>query len=210
MAKLKHGFDPGLSGSLGQVVFCKWKDTVYVRRRPTYNRDNRSPKQLAQQEKYAVAAPFLQSIKELAKQSFFDPRSNVHPSNSARSLTVRNAIAGEYPNLYLVHEMLYLAYGNLPGPENPEVYAGEEAAHFTWQNQSLPGIAKANDAAILVAFNPETNACYYSIGGVTRSMEKGTLSIPVQGGQELHTWLAFVNASRTDASRSVYTGKIMM
>jgi len=208
MAKINFGTGAYLSGNLGPVVLCHWKGKPYLRKRPNYNPDNLSPAQKAQLAKFGLAGTFVNSIKELAKQSFFDSRGDLNPYNRAQSYTARNAVAGEYPDFFLTHEMIYVSYGNLPGANNPEVATTDEGLHFRWTNDRHPGMAKANDLVIVVAHNEITRASYFLVGPATRSMQEASLPVPGEKGEALHTWLGFINAAGTDASRSIYTGKI--
>jgi len=198
---------PGLSGALGPLVVCHGKQGTYTRRKAVYNSEKLSPKQQAQLLKFGLANRFVNSIKELAMQSFFDPR-GLHGQASAVSFTMRNAIAGEHPNFYLYHQMLYTSLGTLPGPINAQVVASNETLTYTWQNPDQYGIAKPNDLAIVVAYNETSNASYYLIGPAIRSQQMASLYLPAEKDQSLHTWLSFLNHSRTDASTSVYTGLI--
>jgi hypothetical protein len=61
---------------------------------------------------------------------------------------------------------------------------------------------------VLVAYCPQKKRCHFTIGAAARDAGAARLDVEDFTGQEVHTYITFINESKTVPSDSVYTGAV--
>jgi hypothetical protein len=122
---------------------------------------------------------------------------------------MNRAISGEYPYLQISYPLVLISKGPLPFAENAIAQPDAEGnIEFSWMDNSGMGTAKETDKVILVAFFPETNEAVFNIGDAKRADAQATLHTKNFKGSIAETWIGFLSHDETDASDSVYAGKV--
>jgi hypothetical protein len=104
-----------------------------------------------------------------------------------------------------------ISQGPLPAAEDASAIKNTDGRiSFTWTDNSNMGTAKANDKVILVAFFPEINQSFFSIGAAKRANGHGQLEIKEMQGYTAETWIGFLSNDEMDAADSVHAGKVML
>ena len=209
MARFRKGILGGFTGTIGTVIGGNWKGIDYMRSLPNIRNTEPTLKQDLQRRKFRLVANFLRTMKPLLMISFKDSGMKMTGHNSAFSYTLKNAVAGVYPDFELDYTLVKIARGNLPNA----VLTGADSTDpgkikFTWNDNTGIGAAKATDKAILVAYHADTQTAAFTIADAFRSGTVGELSVAALRGKQVETWLAFISEDDKDVSSSVHTGKI--
>ena len=211
MARLKSGVFGGFKGKIGNVVGTTWKDLDVIRSVPAKKEKPATPKQLQQQQRFALMGKVMQGMNELLSVTFRSFSSSMSGYNSALKYNIRNAITGVYPALQIHYPTLLVSRGDLPAATSASVaMGGEGLLLFSWTDNTGLGIAKADDWAVLVCYEPESNICVFDRSSTRRCDNSGLLKVPHFQNKEVHTWLAFTNTTVTQVANSVYTGVFMV
>jgi hypothetical protein len=122
---------------------------------------------------------------------------------------LKNAIAGEYPNLTIDYAAAKVAAGpiNIQGTHAAATIEDDKLT-FTWTpDYSYP---HANDRVMLLAYSPALNEAVHVIFGEKRIKGTDQLILPVNTwGRDVsvETYLAFIAENGMSCSDSIYTGK---
>ena len=211
MARLNKGITGGFSGRIGPVVGANWNGINVMRSRPDIRKSKTSNAQNEQRARFSLVTQFLLPMKELTMDTFRDYAGKMTGYNNAISYTMKNAVCGVYPDLYIDYSLVWLAKGTLPNVLSPSVVAvGDNQIRFDWKDNTGIGIARAEDTAILVAYIPESKQYNYSVKAGYREDGSCTLQFPGLKNQEVHTWIAFESVNKKDVSPGVYVGEVVV
>jgi hypothetical protein len=209
MARISKGILGGFSGTVGTVVGGTWKGISYMRSQAVRKNTTSTAKQKAQQQRFSVAARFIQLMPNLLMVTFKNYAVKMTGVNSALGYTLRNAVTGTYPNAAIDYTKVLMSRGDIPNATSPAAAAaGSGKLHFSWTDNSGIGKAMATDSSILVAFCPATNQCIYNTSGAARSTGTATLDVAVLTGKQVHTYIGFISQDGQDIASSIYTGLI--
>src|SRR6476661_3299475 len=151
MATIKNGINGPVSGKIGNVVGSSWRGINILRsvpKAPTHFSD----KQLANQLRMKLAQLFLKQFIPVVRIGFKDDTIIPTAFNSALSFNKKNAIAGEYPNLYLDYAAVKLSQGPLYIPEAIQIAEDDAGLHFSWDNEiGLNG--ERDDQLLVITWN---------------------------------------------------------
>jgi len=207
MAKTDNLFSSG-RGKLGNLVFYKVGDKTYVRTRAGQFHDRKSPAQMAQRQRMQVMNRFLGSFRELFRITFAGEAGGRMAMQSAQSYNMRNALAGEYPDIYIDKSRVLLSRGPLPVPVSATVTAQPEGLFIEWENSPDAASQHPYDTLLVMAFSPETDSSDYRFTEARRS-EGSYLwktALPITDGTLPDVWIAFRNRQETLMSDSFYMG----
>lgn len=207
MARINHLFDSG-SGKLGNLIFYKVGDQHYVRTRAEHFHDRKSPAQLAQRQRLQVMNRFLRPFRDLFRITFAGEAGAPMTMQAAQSYNLRNALAGEYPDIYVDKGKVLLSRGPLPVPVNVTLTAQSGALLIEWENSPDAADNHPYDSLLVMAFSPETGQSDYQFTGARRSACSYLWkpALPLENGPLPDVWIAFRNRQETLMSNSVYAG----
>lgn len=209
MAKQKHGINGPLSGKIGPVVAASWKGIPVLRARPSKSKSKKgSPKQIAQQKRFAMAAKLVQPFAELFPICFETGVGEGYKNQAMRFL-LRTSIYGVYPKLAVDYSTVTLSRGSLPKAVGAQVSSTSKGqVKFSWNDNSHMGSASVKDQVILIIYSEELKEAQFSVSSGTRKDKKAMLKNNYFSGKKVHTWISFLASNKKDAADSVYTGVI--
>jgi hypothetical protein len=205
MAKIDNLFDTG-RGTLANLVYYKLNGIGIVRSKPGHFKDAKSPAQLAQRQRLQVVNDFLRPFLKLIRISFIPEIAGRTARSEAQSYIMRNALAGEYPDIFVDKSKVLLSRGPLPLPESATVTAQPEGLLIKWQNGPEAESRHKNDTLVVMALWANAGSGDYQFTGVSRSdsqylwkpaLHKGNDAVP-------DVWIAFRNIGQTEMSDSMW------
>lgn len=210
MGKYKNGILGAFSGKVGNVVGSTWNGVSYMRAVPTNVKDPKTPKQLAQRQRFGLVTSFMRKFKPIVTIGFKNGAGNMNPLNRASSYNIRNAVGGEYPDQQIEFDQLVLARGDLSKVDDPQAAAdGPGEISFSWGDNSGEGSALPDDKVVVTIYNPERDSVIYHTDLATREDESLTLTLPESfQGSEVETYLFVMSSDEKLVSDSLYTGQV--
>ena len=209
MGIINKGILGGFSGNVGPVVGSSWKGINYMKSLPTKKSKSSTVAQIEQQLKFSLIIHFLQTMTGLLELTFKNYANEMTEFNAAFSYNIKEAVGGKSPDFEVDYEKALISRGSLPNGGAPSAAAGTGSnVVFTWTDNSGTGDALATDKTIIVAYCKDLDATFYTTGNTTRDAGTETLDLASFSGKDVETWIAFINAGDTEASNSLYTGKI--
>lgn len=205
MAKIENLFESG-RGKLGNLVFYKVGNNGYVRTQAAHFRDRKSPAQLAQRQKLQLMSGFLKPFTKLIRITFSADAMGRSPMRAALSYNMRQALAGEYPGIYVDKSKVLLSHGPLPVPVTASVASQPDGLHITWENGAEAARLNSDDILVVMALSADTRSVDFLFTGVRRSVGHYLWSPALQknNSNQPDIWLAFRNRQETMMSNSFY------
>lgn len=205
MAIIDNLFESG-QGKLGNLVFYKVGGSGRVRTRAANFRDRKSPKQLAQRQRMQVMNGFLRPFSDLIRISFSGEAVGRSALQAAQSYNMRNALAGEYPDIYVEKSQALLSRGQLPLPVSAKIAAQPEGLLIEWENGEEAAGPRSTDTLVVMALSAETGSIDYRFTEARRSDARYAWNIALPGGTDAlpDVWIAFRNRQETEMSDSMF------
>lgn len=141
--------------AFGTAVFSKWFDKNIMRTKPLEVKNPRTPGQVTQRNKFATIVAIVKQVVPLLNEVYGKSLTNMTPANKITGINVRNAFAGDPPELD--HTKLVLC--DFVGSTIQDVSLTaqlDQAMEVNWS----PGTTNADELAsklTFVLFNCETN-----------------------------------------------------
>lgn len=210
MGKYKNGILGSFTGKVGNVVGSTWNGISYMRAVPSNVRDPKTPRQLAQRQRFGLVTSLMRKFQPVVNLGFKNGAANMTPLNRASSYNIRNAVGGEYPDQQIVFDQLVLARGDLTPADSPQASASDPGqVTFTWNDNSGEGSANPDDKVIVTIYNPERDTVFYRMDSAIREDESLTLSLPDSWhGDTVETYLFVVSSDEQLVSDSEFTGQV--
>ncbi len=205
MAKIDNLFESG-QGKLGNLVFYKVGGKGRVRTRAEHFRDRKSPAQLAQRQRLQVVNGFLKPFREAIRITFAGEALGRTAFQAAQSHIMRNALVGEYPDIYVDKSKALLSRGTIPLPVSASVKSHPEGLLVEWGNgEEAVGKAAGDTLVVMGLFEPDSS-CLYQFTAISRSDGRYLWMLSRQGQEESlpDVWIAFRNRQETQMSDSMY------
>ena len=204
----------GIRGKIGNIVIYQWKNKVCARSKPTKSRKkvSRTVKQQAQSNKMKVLSPFLNPISEFLQIGFkqIAVDRDISANNAAKSINMKNAIKGSFPEQEINWDTILVADGELVKPENVLVNLSENTFNFTW-DEDKTGIGSPNDRAIILLYSKTYKRVHANYSGARRDELKDTFSLHpayiIDNTYEV--FIAFKDVMSDHVSKSVYCGRFI-
>jgi hypothetical protein len=201
-----------LSGKLGDMIYSSWRGQPYVRKKPERNPNRkRTPAQLAQQQRFALAMHFINTMGPLLNLAFSTTKDRQTGKNAAHSYICKNAITGQAPDLELDFPHILISHGLLPG--TTEASATPEAngqLKFQWISMGDKGFAANSDKVLLALYCPALESSMYHTSAADRKAETLVFDASPFSGHTVHSWLGFISEDGKLASDSIYTGSFLI
>lgn len=214
MATFKRGILGGFQGKVGTVIGSRWRGVNVMRAVPERVRDARTPKQLAQRERFGLLAKLLKPIRPVVNLGFeVGSGSNYDSGNAFIAYNIKYAIGGEFPGFTINYPQLRIAMGSLEGVFNATVEAAEgsvPAVNVSWTDNTGTANARSTDQVLLLAYNEELNRATFQLGEKSREDGAATLILPGDlAGKPVQLWLACYDEARGISSNSAYLGSVV-
>jgi len=195
-----------LSGKIGTLIAYVSKDGKQIYRTYTKPADPQTPKQMANRMKLGLVNKSLAPLCNVIKQGYPDQQ------NAYRSLVgkaCREAVEGEYPNLWFNYSKIHISRGNLqlPSQVHKEYHPDTRELHFTWDTKltdaTLPGNNQDKVTIVCLHVGDQPEVVIHHAG--TRGDGKSTLLLP-DGWQveQTHCWLYLTSYHKQENSTSLY------
>lgn len=207
MAKMPEGINGHFIGKLGTVVGYYWKGVKVARGMPESDRTKPfSPKELAQQKKFGVMSHFLTNAGILLNMTFAKEAIGKSGYSQAFSYNIKNAIAGEYPDLSINYPAVKLSSGNLITIKSPAAVCIEKnIIQYTWTDNSDEE-ALSSDRVFTAVYQAEKNIWSTRIHAAGRNDGIFKMDLGKFGGTVVHTWIGLMSVNGKDVCDSIYTG----
>lgn len=210
MGKVSNGVNGQVSGKVGNVVFCKWKDITYVRSLPRYKKKRKkSIKQVLQRARFTCMQAHLVPILPLIRLGFRNTAPNRSGHNSAMSYNLKNAVQQVDEQFNVIPEQFRFSSGILVPPSNVSIEQKGDDLTFRW---SLPedDFSRENRQTLLLAYSPGGAPTWTIFGKDSHTFEEDlSIAHRYKPGDVLHAYMAFVATDGSGhTSDSVYAGAI--
>jgi hypothetical protein len=202
MAIIENLFESG-RGKLGNLVFYKVGGQGRVRTRATHFRDRKSLKQLAQRQRLQVVMGFLKPFSKLIRITFAAEAVGRSAMQAAQSYNMRNALAGEYPDIYMDNSRTLLSRGSLPLPESAKLTVTTEGLLIEWENGAEATGHHPYDNLLVMAKSSETSYTDFRFTEARRS-DNHYMWKPALPEGNVDVWIAFRDQGQTVMSDSMF------
>ena len=212
MARLNRGPNGPPSGKFGSVIGSSWRGIYYIKGLQKISKKERSPLQIAQQNKFATVVKFLAPIKSLLDMGF----SRINPGgatgyNMAISYTIQNCVKGTDPDYELDYSSIVLCTkGKLTAPEINSMELNEMTLSVRWKTESNK-YSSASDKPFLLIYFPKSG----EIASPSKNFSRGDGELTYEFsdwhiGTVAHLYLYFVSFefAKNHWSDSVYAGAV--
>lgn len=200
MGTIKQGILGGFSGKVGTVIGSSWKGISYMRGRAQSVKNPRTEGQMVQRSKFTLTLNFLKPITTYIRLGFKVYANKQTAFNAAMSYTVKNAIAGDFPDYALDFSRALVSRGNLTQPMNAHATMASGNVNIGWNDNSGQGDAQATDVAMPLAFNVDKGEAVFNTAAAT-------LAFPADWmGDTVELYIGFASADGINVANSIYLG----
>jgi hypothetical protein len=211
MATLPNGFNGGMRGRIGNIVYYtnKWGNTVA---RTIGVKTGSKGGEFANQTATALITYLLKPVKPFIRIGFqnIPPGKEWNYHNYASSVNKLNAIKGTYPDQEVDYEKVMFAKGEMPLPANAQAALKDNEIVFTWDADLETAGNYSRDQVMVLAFFPQSMKAMFLTSGARRVEEREVLALPrFTSSMVIETYLAFISDDRILVSDSVYTGQLV-
>ena len=210
MGKAKYGVYGPISGKLSNLVWFRRYGQDYVRTKGVRTAPL-SPTQQANCRDMTLLMDYFKNIKPFLKAGFghLATGTTLNYHNLATACNKVQAIAHDGDQARIDYAAVVLSEGQALEPQEPNVVLTQSGLEFTWTYDSVADWTSRNDQVMLMAYFPESNDAVYTTSGARRSQREDILELPLSfRSKRMEVYMAFQNDDRTDASPSLYLGKL--
>lgn len=208
MGKLISGLNGPIHGKVGSVIGSSWKGIPYVKGPYKKRTTKVSKKEKTNRNKFSMAQYWLKPLLDFVRQGFKGYSPTVEGFGAAKSWLLLHAFEGAGQDMRINPALVKVSHGDLPLSNDITVEktpSGE--LQFTWDNSYVKE-GSLYDQVMLLAYDINQQAAYYTTTGQFRSTGMDVLKIPKTKGRTYHLYLAFTAADRSRQSHSVYLGAV--
>lgn len=110
MGQISQGIMGSFKGTVDTVIGNSWRGIEYIRVKPIRKKSYKlSPKQLAHQQRFALAVDFVKTLSSLWALSFNNYAIRMTGKHSAISYILKNAILGTAPDFTLDYSRILIS-----------------------------------------------------------------------------------------------------
>lgn len=210
MGTYKNGILGAFKGKVGNVVGSTWNGIHYMRAVPANVKDAKTPKQLAQRQRFSLMTSFMRKFKTVVTIGFRNGAGNMTPGNRALSYNIKNAIDGEYPDLEILYENLRFSRGDLIDAYQPQAVSEDPGQlQLSWTDNSDDGSASPDDRLIVACYSTERDAVFLNTDAAAREDESAVITMPeIWQGDVAETYIFFASSDESMVSDTTYLGAI--
>ncbi|TKB98644.1 DUF6266 family protein [Pedobacter cryophilus] len=210
MGKFQKGILGGFSGKVGTVIGSNWKGIDYMRSLPRRNKKDPTQNQVDVRIKFLLAINFLKPASSIITNGYRNITGSLTPLNYAVSYHLKNAIIGNSPNFELDMAKVVISRGELTGISQPVLSSAvAQTIKFAWTDNSMVGLAKADDQVSVLVYQKDLNLHIILENGAARASGELVLATPVEfSGKDADCWMTVKSAQGKLIATSAYLGKI--
>lgn len=213
MAKISKGILGGFSGRVGNVVGSKIFGIDVMRSYQPNVANPRTPGQVTQRTKFSLVVLFLRQFLDILKIGFKMRAINMSAFNACVAANLKTAVIGEFPDFNIDLPNLAISRGPLLsaiGQRLSEVAEGNYQLRF--DSNVNAGDIRETDTVHALYYNKTKNLFFQTAGNETRVDLVVNIN-PPDGwleNDEIHAWLFFESADKSQVSDSFYCGTGIM
>ena len=215
MAKFQQGINGPFSGKIGNVIGSNWRGIPYMKSVSKKSTKQRSPKQLKNEQEFAIACRWLSPLVDYVREGFDDPSNPKRGYIAAKSYLLDNALVRKGSDSYIIASKMLISKGSLPQAADLEMSFDTEACEINirWNPVMTEDPADQrrtsfNDQAMYLAYDFENGDVYGQVYSVLRSTGHCQIALPKNKVARYHVYIAFHAANRKDRSDSRYLGVV--
>ena len=212
MAIIPQGITGPFIGRVGPVVGYVSRGKAVMRGRPDLSK-SRKPSTLQRQQhaKFSLMNKFLAPIIPFLNETKKTVDIDLTGYNKAFSYNVKNAIAGDYPELIIDYNMVLLSRGDLPNVKSSQAESlSPGQITFHWINNSGTGLALPNDKSFIAVYCEELNDWIYGLDLSVRSDGNHRFDVVKFSGCLVQAYIGFLSANGNEVSDSLYIGAVQV
>jgi len=208
MGRFVNSINGPIQGKVGSVIGSSRKGIPYVKGPYKKRTAKVSKKEIGNRSKFADAQFWLRPLLAFVREGFKGYSLQSEGFIAAKSYLLLNAFEGAPPNFTINPSLVRVSFGDLPLSNNIAVeQIAVDQLQFTWDPARVEG-ASPLDQAMLLAYDVENAAAYFTVTGQFRNTGSDTLQIAPKTGRTYHLYFAFSAADRSRQSHSLYLGEI--
>lgn len=208
MGRLNRGPNGPFSGKAGSVIGSSWRGIYYIKGLQKKITKPRSPLQIEQQRRFALAVKFLRYVKPIVNMGF----SNINPGgatgyNMAISHMLQHSIKGKHPDLEIIYPSVFFTRGKLTVPENLKMEVNGLNLKLSWSTVVDNYRSFIDDQVKILIYRPKSYDYQFSDREITRKQAEGELALDsCHKDDTVHVYLYLVKRGSKRWSDSVYMG----
>lgn len=203
MGIIKKGILGGFSGKVGTVVGSTWNSICYMRSMADSYADANTEKQRCQRKRFAAAMDFLKTVTPYLRIGYRNCGAGQSTFSAAMSEVLKNAVEGCEAGATVNFQKALLSKGPLTKAADADVTVGGGKATFSWTDNSGVGSAKADDVAMVLAYDKDNGEAVYDTQAGTRADGTAELTLPTAWAEDaLAVYLSFCSADGREVSNS--------
>lgn len=188
MGKAKDPIFGGFSGRMGNVVGCLRHGKYYLRTLPEKVNQPDTPKQMAQRMRFRLVQEYLAPFSEFLRIGFGGFAAGRSAYSAALSYNLKQAVAGDYPDLTVDPARVLLSQGLLLAPQAPSLTVEDGRLRLGWQP-----VADGNpgDSVITLAFCPALRHAVWTFN--TAKRKDGVAWMELATGWQNHEVTGYIS-----------------
>lgn len=208
MGIIRRGILGGFSGKVANIVGSSWKGIAVMRSLPLSVANPRTPRQVAQRDKFSLMSKFASQLLSVWIKPLWD--------RGAQQMSGYNAFVKENIDAMVLNDVVRPTFGIMSrgvlGATQvvPSSIAGSVQT-LTWGTALSNSLQSATDLAYIVLVEDRTGAVLgHSSGLVPRSAGTASVTFDSPSGEEtVFAFLAFANADGTRMGDSSFSETII-
>lgn len=210
MGRLNRGPNGPFSGKAGSFIGSSWRGIYYIKGLQKKITKARSPLQIEQQQRFALAVKFLRYVKPIVDMGF----SHVNPRgatgyNMAISHMLQHSIKGKHPDLEIHYPSVVFALGKLTLPENLKMEVNGLKLKLSWSTETDNYKSFKDDQVMILIYRPKSFDYQFSDQEITRIQAETELELDSwHKDVTVHVYLYLVEKRGKRWSDSLYLGSV--
>ena len=194
----------------GTAVFSKQFGKNTMRTKPIEVSNPKTLPQKQQRLKFTLMVELARMFLGFIRIGFKQVAMGMSQFNMFMKSNIYDVITGVYPNYSIDFTKLIVSKGTLTGADGGTVAAAAtRKVNIGWNDNTGTGDALATDKAMQLAINYDKGAVLQDTASKTRADLSGVLTAPLSWvGDEVHVYLAFMDASGARIADSVFLGSV--
>jgi len=209
VGKIKTGILGGFQGKVGTVIGSTWRGESIMRALPKTAAKAPTESQRIQRLKFKAVSEFLNPIRSTLSTYFGNDTGVKSKYNMATSYHITNAVEITEQGTQILYPRVLVAKGTLFGFQNLTTTHSETVITLNWEDNTVFGNAKAEDAVNVVCYIEEVNTFYVFESIANRDGLTASVTLPQNFlGYNVEVYAFLYDTVSKTSSNSVYLGNI--